>query len=589
MNRKQRRAVQKQGGATDAQAVPARSPPVEPAADRLLDEAVALQRQGKLQEATKLYERLLALQPSHADACNNLGLIYLAQGKLKDARVRLAQVLDLRPQFLADFAGIGAMLEAVNPTLAQGMRRAWNAWPQRLPAAELLGPSGLAAIAGDPLLGQVLTSTTVRRADLERLLACIRLQLLAAAHTAAADDYVEQPVLGFCCALARQCFLNEYVFATTPEEEEQAERLRGRLVEALERSAHIPPTWVAAAAMYFPLHSLPNARALLDGAWPAPVADVVKQQVREPCEELQLRDSIPRLTAIEDEVSLRVREQYEEHPYPRWVHAAAIPTPITLDEHLRAQFPSVAFRPLGRTSGIDILVAGCGTGRHPIELAQKYLDARLLAIDLSLTSLCYAKRKTPPALAGKIEYAQADILALHSIGRTFDLIDASGVLHHLSDPMAGWRALLDLLRPGGFMRVGLYSELARRDIVAARAFIAEHGYRPTAEDIRRCRQELLRSPFKDVAKAGDFFCTSECRDLLFHVQESRMTVPQIKSFIAGNGLHFIGFEFVPQVLERYRRIFGGDSGMRDLDRWHAFETQNPDTFSSMYLFLVQKG
>jgi SAM-dependent methyltransferase len=580
--------MQKQGADTGVGAGPARSSRGAPTADRLLDEAAALQRQGKLQEASKLYERLLALKPSHADACNNLGLIYLAQGKLKEARARLAQVLVHRPQFLSDFSSVGAMLEAVNPALAQGMRRAWNAWPQRLAASELLGPSGLAAIAGDPLLAQVLISTTVRRVDLEGLLASIRLELLQAAR-AAGGDGVEETVLGFCCALARQCFINEYVFAATPEEEEQAAQLQGRLVEALAQDLRIPPLWVAVVATYFPLHSLPNARTLLERAWPAPVADVAAQQVREPWEELQLRDCIPRLTAIEDAASLRVRQQYEEHPYPRWVHAAAVPAPITLDEHLREQFPSAAFRPLGKASDIDILVAGCGTGKHPIEVAQKYRGARVLAVDLSLTSLCYAKRKTPPALASTIEYAQADILELPSIGRTFDLVDASGVLHHLSDPMEGWRALLSLLRPGGFMRVALYSELARRHIVAARAFIAEQGYRPTVQDIRRCRQELLRSPLKDVAKAGDFFSTSECRDLLFHVQESRMTIAQIKSFIAENGLQFIGFEFAPQILERYRSAFGGDRFMRDLDRWHAFETEKPDTFGGMYQFLVQKG
>jgi hypothetical protein len=162
------------------------------------------------------------------------------------------------------------------------------------------------------------------------------------------------------------------------------------------------------------------------------------------------------------------------------------------------------------------------------------------------------------------------------------------VLHHLSDVRAGWRVLLKLLRPGGFMRVGLYSELARRGIVAARAFILERSYRPTADDIRRCRQDLLNSPLKDVARAGDFFSMSECRDLLFHVQERRLTLPEIKSFIAENGLRFIGFEFAPQVMQHYRNVFGGDRFMRDLDRWHAFETENPDTFAGMYQFWVQK-
>jgi 2-polyprenyl-3-methyl-5-hydroxy-6-metoxy-1,4-benzoquinol methylase len=586
MNRRQRRAQQRLEQRDRIHDSGARAGSTAVAADDLLVEGLALQRQGKLDQAISLYKRLLTLHPGHADACNNLGLIYLAQGKLKEARAQLAEVLVRRPQLLFDFASVGAMLEAVNPTLAQGMQRAAAAWPRRLPARDLLRPSGLRAVAADPLLTEVLTSTTVRRADLERLLTCLRQELLQ--NSGEDCPAGELPILAFYGALARQCFINEYVFALTPQEQEQAERAEAMLVEALSAGAPIPPLRVLAVAAYAPLHSVANAQALLDRRWPEPVAEVVRQQVREPWEELQLRNSIPRLTGIESAVSQKVREQYEEHPYPRWVHAAAVAGPITLDQHLAEQFPSAAFRPLGKTDGIDILVAGCGTGRHPIELARKYFDARILAVDLSLASLGYAKRKTPASLANKIEYAQADILELAGIGRSFDLIDASGVLHHLADPITGWRTLLSLLRPGGFMRVGLYSELARRRIVAARAFIAEQGYRPTAEDIRRCRQELLDSGRADIVKAGDFFSMSECRDLLFHVQESRMTIPQIKSFIAENGLRFVGFEFAPALLQRYRGIFGADNLMRDLDRWHAFETANPDTFTGMYQFLVQR-
>ena len=585
MNRKQRRAMQGQG-------LRAQGPQTAPlaaaeSARRLFGEAVRHQHLGKLDEAARLYRQVLSLEPDHAEASNNLGCVFLAQGKLKEARARFERALVLVPQLFDDFPSIRALLVAVNPMVGEGMKRAAGAWPRRLPVPDLLGPAGIAAAFSDALLARVLESTTVRDADLERLLTSIRRHLLEAVGTAA-QDRVEEAVLGACCVLARQCFINEYVFALTPEEAEQAERLKAMLIDALRQGSRIPAPWPAAVAMYFPLHSLPGAQALLDRAWPAPLTEVVGQQVREPLEELQYRGSIVRLTAIEDDVYVLVRRQYEEHPYPRWVRAASVPAPVTLDEHLRNTFPSAGFRPLGNRDGIDILVAGCGTGRHPIEVALKYRDARVLAVDLSLASLCYAKRKTPAPLVGKIEYAQADILKLGSIDRTFDLIDASGVLHHLADPLAGWRALLSLLRPGGFMRVGLYSELARRDVVAARAFIAERGYRPTADDIRRCRQELLSSPLEGATKAGDFFSTSECRDLLFHSQECRMTIPQIKSFLAESDLRFIGFEFAPQILQHYRGLFGGDNFMRDLDRWHAFETARPDTFAGMYQFWIQK-
>jgi SAM-dependent methyltransferase len=559
------------------------------AAGRLFGQAVWHQHHGKPNEAVRLYKQLLALKPDHAEACNNLGCVLLAQGKRDAAGPWFARALVLMPQLFDEFASVGAMLVAVNPALGEGMKSAAGAWPRRLPARDLLGPAGFEAIRADALLRGVLASTTIRDVNLERLLTSIRLHVLRMASDAATGDGVEDNVLGFCCALAKQCFINEYVFATKQEEAEQAERLKQKLLEALAEGANIPALWPAVVAAYFPLGSLPNPQLLLERAWPTALTEVLVQQLREPWEERQYRDLISRLTGIDDDVSVAVRGQYEENPYPRWVHAASASASITLDEHLRAQFPTAAFRPLGSSSGIDVLVAGCGTGRHPIEVARKYRDARVLAVDLSLTSLCYAKRKTPAALAQRIEYAQADILKLGSIERTFDLIEVSGVLHHLADPIAGWRVLLGLLRPGGFMHVGLYSELARRDIVAARAFILEQGYRPTADDIRRCRQDLHNSPLSGVAKASDFFSTSECRDLLFHTQERRLTIPQIKSFIVENGLKFIGFEFAPQVMQRYREIFGGDRFVRDLDRWHAFETERPDTFAGMYQFWLQKN
>jgi SAM-dependent methyltransferase len=174
----------------------------------------------------------------------------------------------------------------------------------------------------------------------------------------------------------------------------------------------------------------------------------------------------------------------------------------------------------------------------------------------------------------------------------FDVIEASGVLHHLADPFAGWRALLSMLRPGGVMLLGLYSEIARRDIVAARDFIAARGYRPAADDIRRCRQELFDcadgTPLKNVTLLPDFFSVSGCRDLLFHIQEHRLSLPEIASFIAESNLQFLGFELDPQTRRNYRRRFPGDAAMTVLEQWHRYETDNPRTFINMYQFWVQK-
>ena len=240
---------------------------------------------------------------------------------------------------------------------------------------------------------------------------------------------------------------------------------------------------------------------------------------------------------------------------------------------------------------MDILVAGCGTGRHAIEIARLYRGAKILAIDLSLASLAYAKRKTSELGLENIEFGQADMLELESLGRSFDVIELVGVLHHLRDPLKGWRVLLGLLRPGGFMSIGLYSALARQGVTAARALIAERGYRATAHDIRRFRQDIFGledgAPAKSPSQSSDFFATSSCRDLFFHVEEHCTTIPDIKDFLAANDLSFIGFD--GPMRGEYAERFPEDRAMTDLDCWHTFELERPTAFLTMYQFWIQKS
>jgi SAM-dependent methyltransferase len=577
MNRKQRRATLKHGPPDARAAEPAGSQ-----INKMFLDALALESAGKLDDAARGYKRVVGLNPDHAEAHNNLARVFHAQGKAKDASVFYAHALALMPQLFQQYSGIRGTLTSLLPQLDEALRRQMAAWPKRLGESELFGEAGLAAIADNPLLLVLLQSTPIRDVAFERLLTALRASLASAAT---AGKPVADPILGFACALARQCFINEYVFATTPDEDVQLEDLRRALSGASPSAMQI-----AALAMYAPLHTLPCASVLLERKWNPLIDAVLTQQLREPAQERQLRDLIPRLTQIEDEVSQRVRQQYEENPYPRWVHIAGQVAPMPVDQYLRDQFPTAAFTPLGKTSALDMLIAGCGTGQVAIGSVQKHEGAQALAIDLSLTSLCYARRKTPAELASRIDYAQADILKLGSIDRSFDVIDACGVLHHMADPLAGWRILLSLLRPGGLMHLAFYSDVGRGDVAAARMFIAERKFGATPHDIRRCRQELLATPLASVTRFTDFFTTSECRDLLFHVHEARVTIPVIKDFIRENGLKFIGFEFDLPVLMRQRAQFAAAGwSIADLDRWQEVETKYPDTFSGMYQFWVQKN
>jgi tetratricopeptide (TPR) repeat protein/SAM-dependent methyltransferase len=559
---------------------------------------VALAGLGQWDEAATQYRRALALKPELIDVYRNLGRIVLAQGDAAEAlaltRRALAkrETVELRALFvqcvreLAPSAIDGELRALIARALTEGWSR-----PSELSAlaGELCGhDDDLAALAEDQLLLALIQSAPVRTLALESVLTGARRQLLARATTPGAD---ENSLLDFACALAQQCFINEYVLATSEEEAAQARELQNTLAAALATGAEIPPLLLAAMAAYAPLSALALADALLQRSWPPAIEALITQQVREPLTEREIRDSIPALTTITDDISRKVQRQYEDMPYPRWIKPAPVGQPVTIDWYLRSQFPSAPIRASLPQGGIDILIAGCGTGQHAIETAQRFAQARVLAIDLSRTSLGYAIRQARALGLANVDYAQADILQLGTLGRSFDLIEVGGVLHHMRDWAEGWRALLTLLRPGGFMHVGLYSALARSDIRAARAFIAEHGYGESADDIRRCRQDILRleesSALHNVTKYADFFTTNECRDLLFHVQEQQLSIPEITAFLRAHGLAFLGF--TGPASAAYRARFPADVAMTDLDQWHQFETENPTAFIGMYQFWVQKA
>ncbi len=578
---------------------------------------------GRLDEAIACYLRALKIDANLVMTLNNLASAFIALSKpaaaldVAQRSLRIAESDDAKAIFVsclshmqgvADqqlrpimvralsecwgwphaLARVGIDLVKLDPDIAGCLARAVEAWPQPLPAQTLFGANGLAALAADSLLSALLDAAPICDVEIERFLTMARRALL---HTACEVGEANDGI-GFYSALARQCFINEYVFPVTSEEVRKADDLRILLTAALEADAPVSPLWLAAAAAYFPLFSLPHSNRLLEREWPEEIRSVLTQQVREPAEEHRIGATVARLTDIEDDVSLLVQRQYEENPYPRWIR---VPLPHkkadSAEENLRQMFPFAELDRSSESRKLEILVAGCGTGQQPLRTAHQFPKARILAIDLSRSSLAYAIRKTRERGVSSIEYAQADLLKLESFGRQFDVIEAGGVLHHLADPWMGWRVLLSLLRPGGFMFVGLYSSIARQQLVGLRQSISAQGYGTTAEEIRRWRQDFLNANSEVGLADGrpsDLFTISSCRDLLFHVQEHHVALADIEMFLQENNTTFLGFDVAAGILQSYRLRFPHDRAATNLTQWQAFERENPETFVGMYQFWIRK-
>lgn len=582
-----------------------------------------LSDRGRDDEAIVHNRKVLEIDPNFPGAHNNLAALLLLHGRPAEALAAAVQGLlrddaaGLKTTFVMALRQLDLAAIKRDPNLVQllvrALREPWSR-PRDLSAAagaillrsqamarcvehqsregvmrlaDMFGATDLDALGSDGLFDALLTSAPVTTMAIERVLTAIR---RAALNEIVSGEFENSGTwLPLITSIGQQGFINEYIFDVSESEKAQLENLRADVADAATRNETIAPLKLAILASYLPLHSLSGAETLAAQPWPGELAALLKQQITDPHGENQIRTSIERLTAIEDDVSEKVRAQYEENPYPRWSRIPAETQALPVDAYIGMRFPGAPYKPLGHRAP-DILVAGCGTGQHAIQRAQQFQSANVLAIDLSLASLSYAIRQTKELGLTNLRYAQGDILALAD-DRTFDIIDSSGVLHHLKEPLTGWRRLANLLRPGGLMHIGLYSAAARQDINAARSYLAQQGRDYSVPEVRRLRAEVAgRAPgdqLHNLTNFSDFFSMSECRDLLFHVQEHQFSIPQIADFLRESGFTFLGFE--TPARNSYLRRFPDDRAATNLANWAIFEAENPSTFATMYQFWIQSA
>jgi len=535
-----------------------------------------LRKLGRSDAACAAFAAALALAPTMLEARIGLGYAELERGQGDAALAHATAAVRLRETPSARFLFCQALIAAKTPDgvsseAARALAEAWTR-PSELAQAILRLTRGRPTGA---LLHALLCHAVFSDADFEAHLTRRRRSYLLGG---------DEPV-AFAAALARHCFNNEFVFAVGADELAALESLRERLGPTPDMRD------LLAAACYGALVDCAHAKAWLALAWPKPVRDMLRVQVEEPLAERDIANGIARLRPIAGETSKRVQAQYEENPYPRWARLGGQKSALSAVQTLGARFPGMDLA-MPNPAAPDILIAGCGTGQHACERALEYPAARILAIDLSLASLAYAKRKAQEAGLGNLEFAQADIVALGDFERRFDIVESVGVLHHLAEPEHGFAVLAALLRPGGLFRLGLYSEKARATVVAVRAFIAARGFSPSAADIRQCRQELRALPAGDPRTLAlatfDFGSTGGCRDLFFHAQEHRHTLPEIAGWLDRHGFSFLGFDAGAGVANAFAAHFPDPKAKTDLASWDAFERRHPLAFSAMYQFWARK-
>jgi len=351
-------------------------------------------------------------------------------------------------------------------------------------------------LANDEFLIHHLRNILNTNLALEQFLKKVRYELLK--HYQQHQNY-EENLRSLSLSLAIQNFYNEYIWVNSAEEDEKIEQIKKRL-----KTKDFNLNDLISYAMYAPLFKLKEI-------------DLTETKIPDDCqqafhtiyfnylEEQALKQNIKTIGKIQDAVSLSVQKQYEEHPYPRWIHLKTNRPPI--HKVLQRKRPDFSFPFKVNENNLQVLIAGCGTGQHPLSLAINNPHYQITAIDLSKASLAYAKRKAVELGITNIQFLQLDIINLHLLNKQFHHIESAGVIHHMKDQDQAWKILHSVLKKGGTMLIGVYSKIARLNVIKKRAEISINKINSDDASIKAYRQKMIEKEDIIFPNGVDFYAT----------------------------------------------------------------------------------
>lgn len=569
---------------------------------------------GQSQEAMNTFALAYELAPgqTHADAA--LGYCLMQMGQYTKAYGILRRLIYQRPNDAYLVQQVFTCMNQVRPDAAfeHLLEDAQFCLQLDQPNQELMEPfiSQLLAhkyqqhfsiqrMTQDGLLHQLLERMLICQPELELLLrSARRLMFLDAC---ARNDLPEswQPLL---VALAKQTDLNEGLYSLADDEQALVEQLDAMLSAQLcnkELSTSELAPLLTLVSLYLPVARRADLDPLLQRQdWPAWLSPLLQPLINHQ-QHLQQAYSSRRLQlnpdhSLSNATSSQVQAQYETWPYPRW-QALADHTVISLSQALNQWFPDYSPAPCLQQARIPVLVAGCGTGKHAINLARHFLDTQVMAIDLSGQSLGYAAAKAAEYQLDNLMFKQQDLLSLNKdqFTQKFALIECSGVLHHLAEPLAGLQALLPLLADGGLIKIGLYSHKARTAIRHLRQELAPYWQNRDLNMMRQVRDMILadrdNNAWQGLIGAADFCSVSGLKDLVFHECEHQFRPGQIQTELLDPcDLEVVGLVASASMKQSFKRTFGEQADLKDLSLWQRLEVFEPLIFAGMIQLYCQR-
>jgi SAM-dependent methyltransferase len=236
-----------------------------------------------------------------------------------------------------------------------------------------------------------------------------------------------------------------------------------------------------------------------------------------------------------------IADFYTSNPFPPPLEDLQRALDLYKDENVRRSefyllWPDKEYR-----ADLDVLVAGCGTWQAA-KHAVSHPDARVVAIDVSPTSLEHTEKLKQKYNLENLEVRQLPIENAADLGRSFDHIICTGVLHHLADPDAGLRALRSVLKKDGAIYLMLYAPYGRTGVYMMQEYSRRVGITPSPEEIRDLISVLKLLPQNHPVLAAQGgareFMADAIADALLNPRDRSYSVPQLFDFLERSDLKF---------------------------------------------------
>ncbi len=233
-------------------------------------------------------------------------------------------------------------------------------------------------------------------------------------------------------------------------------------------------------------------------------------------------DGVPSLwggEAENDDVRERVRDFYEENPFPGYEGLEEYGELVNKGRN--NPFTVELLKAIGYNK--LVLECGCGTGQlsHYLQLNNNHV----LGVDMTLNSLALAIEHRLRNRLLRSSFAQMNIFDLAIKDESFDVVISHGVLHHTYDARKAFACVARKVKPGGIVMVGLYNSYARIMTWLRSKLVKTLGNRI---------DYVVRNQIRDERKANIWI-----QDQYFNPHETWHSIGEVQGWFDENGIEFL--------------------------------------------------